>query len=66
MTPQPIAHWYREPTMMIVAGVLLFTLISGIAMLTFALSHRDTLVMSPDDYTEWRDDIRATKPIDDD
>ena len=60
--PQP-AVWYREPTMMIVIAVLSFSVISGFTMLGVALSTDDTLILSEEDYQTWRDDIRATKPI---
>jgi hypothetical protein len=55
--------WYRVPTMMIVAGVLGFTVISGMSMLTIASSQNDALVISDQDYRQWRDDMRATAPL---
>lgn len=62
MAQQNSPRWYREPAMLIVAGVLLFTVTSGTAMLTFSLTHRDSLVMTDDAYQEWRDEMRATSP----
>ncbi len=64
MTEPTSTAWYREPTMMLVIGVLTFTVISGFTMLGVALNHDDALVISDEDYREWRDDMRATKPID--
>ncbi|MFK7886148.1 MAG: hypothetical protein AB8G16_04720 [Gammaproteobacteria bacterium] len=64
-TDQP-TPWFREPTMMIVAGILGFTIISGIAMLTVASNGHDQLIMSDQDYREWRDDMRATTALPDD
>lgn len=60
------AAWYREPTMLIVAGVLTFTLLSGTAMMALSLSGRDALTMTDADYQSWRDEMRATTPAQDD
>lgn len=54
--------WYREPTMLIVAGVLTFTLLSGTTMMTLSLTDRDVLTMNDSDYRAWRDEMRATTP----
>jgi hypothetical protein len=62
MNDDNCARWYREPIMLIVVGVLLFTLTSGTAMLTFSLTHRDALVMTDEAYQQWRDEMRATAP----
>lgn len=55
--------WYREPTMMLVAGVLGFTVIAGMSMLAIASSQHDALIMSDQEYRQWRDDMRATTPL---
>ncbi|MFK7955060.1 MAG: hypothetical protein AB8B96_03115 [Lysobacterales bacterium] len=60
-TPSAI-RWYREPTMQLVAGVLLSTLISGMAMLSLAISGNDPLIVSDDQYQQIRDDFRLTQP----
>jgi len=43
--------------------VLTFTVIAGFSMLGVALSHDDTLVMTADEYRDWRDNMRAANPI---
>lgn len=55
--------WYREPTMLVVAGVLSFTLLSGTAMLTLSVTDRDVLMLEDADYQAWRDQMRAATPI---
>ncbi|MFK8014465.1 MAG: hypothetical protein AB8G17_03335 [Gammaproteobacteria bacterium] len=66
MKTESSTPWYRVPTMMIVAGVLSFTVIAGVAMLAVASNGHDKLIMSDQDYREWRDDMRATKALPDD
>lgn len=58
--PKVNAPWYHEPTMLIVAGVLTFTFLSGTAMMTLSLRDRDVLTMTDSDYQAWRDEMRAT------
>lgn len=62
MTSRPPAPWYREPTMLFVVAVLGFTLISGITMLAVSSTQHDRLIMSDEQYREWKDTMRATTP----
>ncbi len=55
-------HWYSEPTMILVAGILCFALLSGLSMLWMATNQSDTLLLSDEEYAQWRDDMRATTP----
>ncbi len=54
--------WHKEPTMQLVAGVLLSTLASGVVMLSLALSGDDPLVVSDQQYQQIRDEFRLTEP----
>lgn len=54
--------WYREPTMILVAGILSAALVSGVTMLWMATTQADTLLLSDQEYSHWRDDMRATTP----
>lgn len=58
----PSSAWYHQPAMLVVAGVLSFTVITGTAMLALSLHQRDALTMSDADYRAWKDDMRATTP----
>lgn len=62
MTSRSPTPWYREPTMLFVVGVLGFTLISGITMLAISSTQHDQLIMSDEEYREWKDTMRATAP----
>ena len=53
--------WYHQPAMLVVAGVMLATLMSGVGMITAALQVDDPLVMSDREYREWKDENRATE-----
>ena len=53
--------WYRQPAMLVVAGVMFATLMSGVGMITAAMQIDDPLVMSEQEYREWKDDNRATE-----
>ncbi len=52
--------------MKVVAGVLIATLMSGVTMLSLALSSDDPLVISDGQYQELRDEFRLTEPRPDD
>lgn len=58
---QPSRPWYRETAMMVVIGVLTFTLLSGTAMVTIAMNSHDPLVISDQQYQQLRDELRATE-----
>ena len=60
--PNQNARWYREPTMLVVAGVLTFTLLSGTATVILSVQDRDVLTLSDSDYRAWKDEMRATAP----
>ena len=49
--------------MLVVAGVLTFALLSGIATMALSLQGRDVLMLSDSDYQVWKDEMRATTPV---
>ena len=54
--------WYRQPAMLVVTGVLVSSVLSGIVIASFAVSGRDPLVVSAADYQKIRDEFRLTEP----
>ncbi len=53
--------WYRQPAMLLVCGVLISTVISGMTMLFVAANGQDPLVVSKQEYQQIRDDFRLTE-----
>ncbi|MEM1088997.1 MAG: hypothetical protein AAF552_05985 [Pseudomonadota bacterium] len=65
-TSSASSRWYQESAMKVVAGVLIATLMSGVTMLSLALSSDDPLVITDGQYQELRDEFRLTEPRPDD
>ncbi len=55
--------WYRQPAMLVVAGILTMTVLGSAATLALAITHQDPLVVSDAEYQRIRDELRATVPI---
>lgn len=57
MTTEKVTHWYKEPWMILIAGVPIMSIILGITMVTVAYKNKDTLVSD----TYYKDGVNYTE-----